>query len=120
MDKLIFGLQVAFIGMGIVFLLLYFLTFVIRCIEFFAREKKNEAKILAPTLKEAAVQVAPATTVMKDDDEDEIAAVLAAAVTAFLGTGYRVNVIRRLPDFATGAWSAAGRTQIMQERQNRQ
>lgn len=115
MDKLLFGLQVSIIGMGVVFVALYFLTFVIRAIELVVAkpsEKKSAAQVPAV---QAATAVEP-VAVKAQDDEDEISAVIAAALAAFMGSGYTITSIRRLPVQPVAAWSSAGRNQAIQER----
>ncbi|MFZ5752999.1 MAG: OadG family protein [Bacillota bacterium] len=112
MDKLLFGLQVSIIGMGVVFVALYFLTFVIRAIELAVGKpagKKPEAQ--APV-----VETVEPVAVKAQDDEDEISAVIAAALAAFMGSGYTITSIRRLPVQPAAAWSSAGRNQVIQER----
>ena len=114
-----FGLTVAGIGIGIVFFELVLLIFVILLITFAARAIENRKKPALPEKKaEIAVQAAaiPAQIAAEDND-DEIAAVIAAAV-AYLTEGASViTAIRRVNGTSGSAWGQAGRQETMSARQ---
>ncbi len=112
-----FGLTVAVIGIGVVFLELILLIFIIKGISLFAstiekrrnridKGKENHQETTGTTLKIEACE-----------DNDEIIAVIAAAVASMShGTAY-VKAIRCLPGTNAPAWSYAGRSETMNLRQ---
>jgi len=110
-----FGLTVAAIGMGVVFVELIFLVFVINAITAAAKsiEGKKTPAVVEPVKREEV----PAAAVRADEDQDEIIAVI-SAVAAYLGqSGTTVKAIRRLSGVPAPVWSAAGRLETMNLRQ---
>ena len=80
---LIFGLKVSLIGMGIVFFALVLLVFIIRGISMAAAmlDRRTRAVPAAP----AGAPAAPVVLIRETDrgEEEEIAAVISAAVAAY-------------------------------------
>jgi len=113
-----FGLTVAGIGIGIVFFELVLLIFVIMLITFVARSIENRKKPGLPEKKaEVAVQAAAPVQAAAEDNDEEIAAVIAAAV-AYLTQGASViTAIRRVNGTSGAAWGLAGRQETMSLRQ---
>ncbi|MFZ5754689.1 MAG: OadG family protein [Bacillota bacterium] len=109
---LVFGLQVTLIGMGIVFIALTFLIFVINFMASVTGstvKKKSEAESVTKGAD-------PAATVKKEDDSDVIAVI--AATVAFLTQGrMSIKTITRVPGGHAPSWSLAGRQETMNLRQ---
>lgn len=112
-----FGLIVAAIGIGVVFLELILLIFIIKGISLFAGTIENRRN---RTDKQQVNHQAATETNLKieaHEDNDEIIAVIAAAVASMShGTAY-VKAIRCLPGTNAPAWSYAGRSETMNLRQ---
>lgn len=109
-----FGLTVALIGMGVVFIELIFLVYVIRLITFIAGKieaKKNPVTVKSSKQEETMQNDAEAV------DDEEIIAVISAAVAYLTQGSASIKTIKRLPGTAAPAWSAAGRMDIMNSRQ---
>jgi len=112
-----FGLTVAGIGIGIVFFELALLILVIFVITFAARSIENRKTTLKEKKTEPAVQVAAPEMIAAEDGNDDIVAVIAAAV-AYLTQGTSVvTAIRRVPGVNGSTWSQAGRQETMSVRQ---
>lgn len=84
------GANVTFTGLAIVFLMLILLVLIISCFSLFSKVKKLEnnggEKTSKPIKSQPVVMGAPVAT----DDEDEIIAVIAAAVASmYEGTGVK-------------------------------
>lgn len=110
-----FGLTVAFIGMGVVFVELIFLVFVIRFITFITGKidvKKTSVKVES-SKQEETIQTAAKIAV----DDEEVIAVISATVAYLTQGSAAIKTIRRLPGVAAPAWSAAGRMEVMNCRQ---
>jgi len=113
---LTYGLKVTLLGMGTVFVALYLLMNLISV----------QSKFLAPKLpkqvttpKEAPVvaeQPKPVEIVDKDDDYDEVAAVIAAAIAA-CGHQVVIKSITRISGSYGSAWAQSGRMEAMNLRQ---
>jgi sodium pump decarboxylase gamma subunit len=116
-QTLIFGLQVAALGIGIVFVALVFLIFVIKgmtkATELSEVKKNTDNSMIIK--KEAVPQEAPLIA----EDDDEIMAVIAAAVACLTQGKLRIKTIRRVKEENVPVWSAAGRQETMCLRQNR-
>jgi sodium pump decarboxylase gamma subunit len=76
---LTFGLNVSLIGMGVVFVALVLLVYIIRGISWLASYYEKSTS----PVKVAAAKPAPAALRDPDGDDDEIAAVIAAALAAY-------------------------------------
>ncbi len=108
-----FGLQVAIIGIGIVFVALTFLIGVVKLmILATGNAVKKTPEPQAPVTKAAE----PAVAVKKEDDSDVIAVI--AATVAFLTQGrMSIKTITRVPGGYAPSWSLAGRQETMNLRQ---
>lgn len=111
MDKLLFGLGVAVIGIAIVFLGLVILIGCIKLMELVSggREKKKPA---APAAQQpvapAPVAAVPAVPAAPASDDTLIAVIAAAIAAVWEGeTGFVVRRVRRISD--GNAWQKAGR-----------
>lgn len=118
MGKLFFGLTVALIGMGVVFVALLGLSFMIGLLEYAVKALFSPKEVKKPEveMKVAPVQVAAANV---EEDDAEIAAVISAAVFAYglaAGSTYRITNIKRAPALSSNPWFASGRQQLMNER----
>lgn len=99
MEKLITGLQITLIGMGIVFIILYLISLVLdlmRPIFYKPEKQKPEQK--------------PAGPKQPEKDDSELIAVITAAITAATGTTKQIKVttIKRIPT-TTPVWGLAAR-----------
>ncbi len=95
-DNLIQVLSVTLLGILVVFSVLIILMFVLAFMKFFSTEEKKEAKT---EKKEEKVTAAIDNIAIKKEDEDELIAVLAAAIAASLGTSvssFKIRSYRRL------------------------
>ncbi len=112
---MLFGLQVTAIGLTTVFVALTLLMFIIDI----------QSKILAQTTKkkveaekvEAPKQDLTQTNPQPQEDDTELAAVIAAAIHAFSGQQVIIRTITRVPGNTGAIWSTAGRTDSMNLRQ---
>ncbi|MFZ7104197.1 MAG: OadG family protein [Peptococcaceae bacterium] len=103
-----FGLKVTLLGMGTVFVSLCVIMLLIQL----------QSKILSPQPKEKAESIAPIpqpvqTVPVKEDDSDEIAAVIAAAIAA-CESKVVIRNIKRVPGNAGSVWASASRAEAMQ------
>lgn len=121
-DTMVYALIVTLFGMGIVFIVLILLQYILKSMELiFHKEKKNvreaakasEAKASEAKPVEAAVPQVPA----EEASDDQLAAVITAAVICCLGGNSNIVVrsIRRVEDL-TPSWGKAGRTEQMANR----
>lgn len=101
-QKLLTGIYLMVIGMGVVFLSLYLLMLVINGLGWI--QKKLEKKHSKPVIE-------PETTAEGMTPEE--AAVIAAAATEALAAKVEVQQIRLLQDNNQDAWSRMGRLDIM-------
>lgn len=112
MGPLIFGLQVAIIAMAIVFLALTALTILIQFQEAVFKRLEEKKSIEEP--EAVRVETAPVvpTPEIKEDNQEELIAVIAAAISA---CGHQVFVknIKRIYGNTGAAWSAASRVDNM-------
>ena len=102
LDKLGYGLQVALVGMGTVFFVLFLLMFVVYIFKlvFYTIPNKKAAKN-ADTAVEEPVQTA---AVAATDNDEEIAAVITAAIASFYENGngaearqkYKIRSFKRI------------------------
>ena len=101
-DKLMYGLQVALVGMGTVFfvlLLLMCVVYIFRLVFYTIPNRKAAENTDVPVEGPA-----PAAVVTAADDEEETAAVIAAAIASFYETGngaqarqkYKIRSFKRI------------------------
>lgn len=115
MSTLIFGLQVTVIGFGVVFLALYLLTILIQLQENFFQSYRKKSLDKTQVVKTEQIPVI-VTPEIKEDNQEEIIAVIAAAISA---CGHQVIVknIKRVYGNTGVPWSTASRTDNMNLRQ---
>ncbi|MDD3705635.1 MAG: OadG family protein [Clostridiaceae bacterium] len=114
-EMLKYGLIVTLVGMGVVFLVLIGLSYMLDVLKLFSKtgttEKKTELTKLDNIEEPAEAAISPA------GDEGELMAVISAAIAAFMGnnSSLKVKSIRRVED-ATPAWAKIGRQEQMLNR----
>lgn len=122
-EKLISALGITLLGMGIVFIVLIIVSFVLNFLHIVAGEKKKltvdnvSVNVKSKSISENNIQkkrelgemVTP--TIFKKIDNKELIAVIAAAVSAASETTENKIVIRSIKPVAQNysAWAAAGR-----------
>ena len=113
------GVATFVLGLGIVFLILVLLIFIIMGMTAMMKEKHSTEKAASSAKPVDPVpELVSAVPVEQQDDEEEIIAVIAAAVAAIAaseGTRLSVRSYRRVGAQAP-AWSRAGREDIMANR----
>ena len=118
METLVFGLQVTVIGVGMVFVALIALIFIIslqdKILSGFT--KKKPEKVETPKVETAQV-VSASQSEAKKEDQDELIAVIAAAISAYNGQQVVVKNIRRVTGNAGLPWASASRIDNMNLRQ---
>lgn len=114
-EMLGYGLIVTLVGMGVVFIVLIGLSYMLDVLKLFSKagtaEKKNEpVKIDSVEEPEEVVNTAV-------EDDGELIAVISAAVAAFMGSkkNFVVRSINRVED-NTPAWAKIGRQEQMLNR----
>lgn len=115
------GLETTVIGLIIVFAVLLVLMIVLKIMEkiFYKPDSKNEAKVQMPKqekIEKAPEFVKPITTDV--EDEEELIAVLTAAIAASLNTStynLKIKSYRRVSGNAP-AWKRAGLTDTINSR----
>lgn len=116
-DKLSAGLQVTLLGMGITFIVLMFLWFAIVIMSRLING--NPVKVEKPVVvqKKAAVSVSAVEQGSSVDDE-ELIAVITAAIAASMNTSIHNLVVKNIIEFPTrqAAWSRAGVIEQIQSR----
>ena len=112
-----FGLTVAAIGIGIVFFELVLLIFVILLITFAARAIENRKTAIPGKKPEITVQNAAPAIVKAENDDDDVIAVIAAAVACMTQGASVVTAIRRVQGVSGPIWSQIGRQETMSVRQ---
>ena len=126
-EKLALSGSVAFTGVAIVFIILVLLIGVIGIMKFvFVRKPKQSPPsgrvdtesdaVYASADEEPREMVTPIVTHAADDDEETVAAIM-AAITAFLGqgNGFRLRSIRRAGR-NTPSWNLSGRDEYLATR----
>ncbi|HPW40673.1 MAG TPA: OadG family protein [Bacillota bacterium] len=117
-EMIVYGLIVTLVGMGVVFLVLIGLSYMLDVLKLFSKagtaEKKSEVKI--DNIEEPAEAVS-FSAAEEDEDEEELIAVISAAVAAFMGRGRNLTIrsIKRIED-GTPAWAKIGRQEQMLNR----
>lgn len=119
-DKLIAGLMVSAIGMTITFIGLIFLwAMIVLMTKLLVRKSKDSPVVVVPEKnvsmqKEATISVAAADS----EIDEELVAVITAAIAASLKTGIHNIVVRNIVRVAdeTPAWAKNGRVNQMNTR----
>ena len=101
-DKLMYGLQVALVGMGTVFFVLFLLMFVVYIFKlvFYTIPNRKAAKNTDSAVEEPS----PSAVVATADSDEEIAAVITAAIASFYENGngaearqkYKIRSFKRI------------------------
>lgn len=110
-----YALIVTLFGIGIVFLVLVVLQYVLKAMKLINRQKKESPILTAATGEKAVAQpTVPEAIAPESQEEDELIAVITAAVIACLGSNSRIVVrnIRRIED-ATPVWGRVSRLDQM-------
>jgi sodium pump decarboxylase gamma subunit len=120
MSKLWFGLQVAVLGMGIVFVALIILSYLTSLLSRIASGKDQPTVIKDETAggkKDLKTPVNTKSDLVEQEGDvitPELMAVITAAVHEWLGTTkYRITAIRKICKEKTPLWAQAGRTEQM-------
>lgn len=117
-ENMTYTMIVTLFGMGIVFIVLILLQYILKAMELvFHREKKVVSGVtLVPEIKPVETAVSQVNTAEVADD-DQLMAVITAAVISCLGGNSNIVVrnIRRVDDL-TPAWGKASRTEQMANR----
>lgn len=110
MERLINGLIVTVLGMGITFIVLIALLFAIKLMSHLLNPKTSPAELVVDK-KPEAVQVEKASS----QDEEELVAVLIAAVAAASGQSYEQIKLRGFRELGVNIplWSQAGVLETM-------
>ncbi len=111
------GLVVVFLGL---ILLIAFISLIGMFFKKMAQKNKPAAKTAVPAKPAPTVKIQPAAPVQPDvssEDDDEIIAVISAAVammSASDGKNYRVKSVRAVSDAPVGnAWASAARAEAV-------
>ena len=120
-EALLEGFGTTVVGLSIVFSVLLILMIVLKLYEkvFYKPQNTKEVKI-PETVKQETVKTADATVVEDSEDEEELIAVLTAAVAASLNTStynLRIKSYRRVNNNAP-AWNRAGLRDTIDSRLN--
>jgi len=113
-----FALNVLFVGMTVVFIALIVLTFAIygiaKIINSFTKPRASKKETFKST--EANTVVQEAVSVAVEESDEDLIAVLTAAVLAAMGNGSQTNIVvksfRRIPQ-AAPVWNTAGRNEYI-------
>ena len=117
-DTFIYSLIVTLFGMGIVFLVLILLQYMLKAMEIiFHKEKKAVPETAQVSVVKPAETYEPQVNVAEEASDDQLVAVITAAVISCLGGNSNIVVrnIRRVEDL-TPAWGKASRTEQMAAR----
>lgn len=120
MDTFIFGLQVALLGIGIVFLALVFLIYLIKLMTKLTNSPKQKKESLEPVAKgkDPVSQKEQLDEQLSATDNLELIAVIAAAVASMTQGKLKIKAIKRIQEEKASAWSIAGRQDTMSLRQS--
>lgn len=109
-EKLLGTLYVAVLGIGITFLVLFFLQYCIKLMSLLIGGKKKKEVVSVTESNANLERPIPLTVMMDEEDEIELVAVLTAAVAAYLGSSADrivIRNVRRVQEQAPG-WAKAG------------
>ena len=114
-DLIMEGLAYTVMGIAIVFMILVIIMLVIKAMALFSDNGKKEKEVNASKKAEAAPAPA-AVAAVKKEDENEIIAVITAAIASMLDeskTGFRIRSYRKIQG---GEWNKAGRREVLENR----
>lgn len=112
-EKFLGGLQVTIFGMSVVFVALILLFLVIKVLENLLYKRDNKEQAPATNNKTATPAEAVAIEASEPQEDEQLVAVIAAAVAASLHTSTHNIIVRnivRVPD-TTPAWGRLSRMQ---------
>lgn len=117
-DTFMYTLIITLFGMGIVFIVLVALQYILKSMKVvFYKEKKEGAEVTQVPEKRPAEAVMPQINNVEAATDDELAAVITAALMSCLGSRSNIIVrhIRRVDD-QTPVWGKVSRTDQMANR----
>ncbi|MDD4504215.1 MAG: OadG family protein [Clostridiaceae bacterium] len=117
-DNFAYTMIVTLFGMGIVFLVLILLMYILKAMEaVFHKEKKVVSKVTQVSEVKPVEAAVPLVKAEDAADDDQLVAVITAAVISCLGGNSNIVVrnIRRVDDL-TPAWGKVSRTEQMANR----
>jgi sodium pump decarboxylase gamma subunit len=121
MSNLLFGLQVAVIGMGVVFIALIILSYATSILSRLLNEnqKKEEKEIITQEAKINNVKKVNENKKNEVENQGKITSEKLAVITAAVyesmgGTRYKITAVRKIPKDKTNAWNQAGRFEQME------
>ncbi|HYE82259.1 MAG TPA: OadG family protein [Clostridia bacterium] len=117
-DTIGYGLIVTLFGMGIVFIVLILLQYILKAMEVvFHKEKKTELSVTQVSAAKAVEPAVVQANAAEAEDDEQLMAVITAAVISCLGGKSNIVVrnIRRVNDY-TPAWGKVSRTEQMANR----
>lgn len=111
-EMLKYGLIVTLVGMGIVFLVLIGLSYMLNALKLLSKKGTVEKKAEIVQLKEIEVPIV--ATAVPSEDEGELMAVISAALAAYMGSDRKLVVrsINRVEGNTT-AWAKIARQEQM-------
>lgn len=116
-DTFIYSLIITLFGIGIVFIVLVFLQYILKLMEvvFHKDKKKDKETVKAPEVKTTETAMTQANN--PETGDDRLIAVITAAAISCLGRNSSIVVrkIRRIND-TTPAWGMSSRTEQMANR----
>jgi len=115
---MVYTLIVTLFGMGIVFIVLILLQYILKSMEIIFHKNKKVAPEAVKVPEAKAVEDVAAQVLPEEEaSDDQLAAVITAAVISCLGGNSNIVVrnIRRVEDL-TPSWGKAGRTEQMANR----
>jgi len=114
---LTYGIKVAFLGMSTVFVALLILMFLIQAQSNFLAPKPKRKEDPTKEVNSNSNKEQPAAIkTVENDDADEIAAVISAAIAA-CGHQVVIKTITRISGTNGSPWTISGRTEAMNLRQ---
>lgn len=116
-DTLIYGLIVTLFGIGIVFVVLILLQYILKSMEIIFHREKKSVKEAVKVPEAKPVEAAVTQVAEEEASDDQLVAVITAAVISCLGGSSNIVVrnIRRVED-PTPSWGKAARTEQMANR----
>jgi sodium pump decarboxylase gamma subunit len=116
-ETFIFGIQATLLGLGIVFVVLVFLIYLVK----FMTRVLNTSEAKKEDKPEPVVS--PKETVSQEQQlnaagDEDIIAVIAAAVACLTEGKMKIKTIKRIKEEKASAWSIAGRQETMYLRQS--
>lgn len=122
MEKLIFGLEVMLIGFAGVFIALSVLYLLLVLMDKYFAKKNGKAASLKPPVSKTDLKLSLSPPVKEEpdgEDQEELMAVIAAAISAYLQKPQTLLAIRSInPVREMNSWKSYGRTRQMDLKSN--